>query len=680
MATRQSTNKKQQSLFSHYEEDFLVRTVGDLIRRPDVALGELVANAWDAGASRVDVTIPKDEGDELIVEDDGAGLTKEQFDQRWMTLGYNRQKNQGSDVEFPPGRPGRRRAYGRNGQGRHGLLCFGNSYRVSTTRDGRQTVFEVRVSSGKHPFVSSLISEKDKKGHGTRLSVHVQKNLPGADYIRELLAAKFLHDPGFVVRVNGETLPLTELPGYAGERVLEVADPDSDRRVRLTLSVIEGEAGRAKHQSGVAFWVGGRLVGEASWTVMGDPVLDGRTRPGRRLTIVVKSDDLIDEVLPDWTGFRHSALTEEVGRTVANAIREELRKLYAEHVKETTAEVLGDFKPVMESLGRGERAEVAEVANAIAKTNPLVAPNVLSAAVAGVIQVKKNASVESLMRRIEGLPSDDIDGLHRLLDEWTVRDALTVLDEIGRRIKVVEAIQKLMGDKNVDELGVLHPLVAHARWLFGPEYDSPHYSFNVGLRNAVKKVFNVEVPTSAFNNSRKRPDLLVRGESSLLAVGTEDTDVETQIVTCRRVLLVELKKGGFRIGRGEMDQASGYIEDLLNCGHLTGTPFIHAFVVGHERDPKTTTTRKIGASGEMGRVDAHTFADLVATANTRLFRIRDQVEDRYPASADQLLAHFETNPRQLELLGVSMPGAGVHDSPSVATPVSRAAEAGPDED
>ena len=44
-----------------------------------VALTELVANAWDAGAYNVFITIPSDLDKELIVEDDGCGLTPQQF-------------------------------------------------------------------------------------------------------------------------------------------------------------------------------------------------------------------------------------------------------------------------------------------------------------------------------------------------------------------------------------------------------------------------------------------------------------------------------------------------------------------------------------------------------------------------------------------------------------------------
>src|SRR5262245_30494378 len=129
---------------SLFEEDFLIRTLGDHVRVPDVALTELVANAWDAGASRVGIIVPQNRGELLTIDDDGCGLTKEQFFDRWMKLAYNRAKRQGLTAEFPPERQQwRRRAYGRNGQGRHGLFCFGDAYEVETRRDGRFHRFKV---------------------------------------------------------------------------------------------------------------------------------------------------------------------------------------------------------------------------------------------------------------------------------------------------------------------------------------------------------------------------------------------------------------------------------------------------------------------------------------------------------------------------------------------------------
>jgi hypothetical protein len=324
-------------------------------------------------------------------------------------------------------------------------------------------------------------------------------------------------------------------------------------------------------------------------------------------------------------------------------------------IRETTAEVLNDFTARLDGLERGERVEVAEVAEAIAYANPLVAPEILSVAVSGMIDAKQKASALAFYKRIEGLALNDLDGLHRLLDEWTVKDALIVLDEVGRRIKVVEALQKLMGDHDVDELHVIHPLVTQARWLFGPEYDSPHYASNVGLRNAVSKVMGVEVAATAFHNARKRPDLLVRPDSTISSVASENFDPETGLATLRTILLVELKKGGFKIGRKEMDQAGGYIEDILSSGHLAGTPYIHAFVIGHEIDPKTTASRKIGVEPERGRVDAATFAGLISTANARLFRLRGVVEDRYPESSKDVLERWRQRPHEAAQLGISFP-------------------------
>lgn len=43
---------------SLYEDDYIIRSLGTIVFLPDIALTELVANAWDAGATNVYISIP----------------------------------------------------------------------------------------------------------------------------------------------------------------------------------------------------------------------------------------------------------------------------------------------------------------------------------------------------------------------------------------------------------------------------------------------------------------------------------------------------------------------------------------------------------------------------------------------------------------------------------------------
>ena len=63
-----------------FEENYLQRTHKTLTTNPEIALTELVANAWDAGASQVDITIPDECGRAIVVKDNGTGLTVEEFE------------------------------------------------------------------------------------------------------------------------------------------------------------------------------------------------------------------------------------------------------------------------------------------------------------------------------------------------------------------------------------------------------------------------------------------------------------------------------------------------------------------------------------------------------------------------------------------------------------------------
>ncbi|WP_171986398.1 ATP-binding protein [Burkholderia cenocepacia] len=287
---------------SFFEEDYLVRTLGRIAHDPEVALTELVANAWDAGASLVDLTIPPTHQLALTVVDDGHGMSAAQFKGRWMRLGYDRIKHQGSNVEFPAERRDwRRRAYGRNGVGRHGLLCFASQYSVETWRDGKGAGFEIGTQSQETPFRIEKETSFLHQGHGTKLSVVVERHLPDPDKIREILSARFLHDPQFVVRVNGQSVSLADQTG-----LIERADLAIEGCPPAEAYVVDStRAAKSTLYQGIAFWVNSRLVGTPGWVVGAEAVIDGRARFAKRYSIVVKTGDgWMAEVEPDWSRFK----------------------------------------------------------------------------------------------------------------------------------------------------------------------------------------------------------------------------------------------------------------------------------------------------------------------------------------------------------------------------------------
>jgi hypothetical protein len=124
---------QQQVLFdTRFLEQYTGRT---LLHDPVTAIVELVANGWDAGARRVDIDWPLAPGDLLRVRDDGEGMTEEQFLRRWLTLSYDRVREQGDTVAVvgTPSYP-KRHTFGRNGIGRFAAFCFGQEYTHSCPR------------------------------------------------------------------------------------------------------------------------------------------------------------------------------------------------------------------------------------------------------------------------------------------------------------------------------------------------------------------------------------------------------------------------------------------------------------------------------------------------------------------------------------------------------------------
>lgn len=612
---------------SLFEDDYITRSLGSIVNQPDVALTELVANAWDAGASHVKIFIPDEHNLPLIVEDDGVGLTEEEFQNHWMKLRYDRLKHQSRSVEFPVGVTGKRTAFGRNGVGRHGLLCFADEYKVITAKEGKQFTFVVKANVEQNPIAVTHKEEEPSDNHGTRLEVVVERNLPKADKIREIISARFLHDPQFEIEVNRVKLDLDDLSGGAEPAELEVEGTG----IRLTAYFIDTtKSSRKSVFQGIAFWQSNRLVGEPNWVLGKNMVLDGRTALAKRYTFIIKTDDMAELVKEDWSGFKKAEEVDKVYEVVEKFVDDCLSDVSTATIQTVTENLDPSVQKSLNEVNPLMQMEVKEAIKDLVISSPKIKQESVNAAVKALINVENSKNGKAFLEKLSKMSPDDIDGLNELLDKWTIGDALVVLNEIDRRLAIIQAIRKLAGDNTTDELHVLHPMIAESRWLFGPEYESSEYIFNRQMKTATAAIFGEDKFLRVDINDKKRPDLICLPNSTIGVTGLEEIPDETGLVKVRHLLLIELKKGAFKITRDERNQAQGYIEDLAKSTTLGGNCRITGFVVGDSiADNLANATTVKEDEVVLGTLYTTTYSQLVDTAEKRLFGLRKLLADRY---------------------------------------------------
>ena len=618
-----------------FENDYLYRSNRSITSVPDIAITEFVANAWDAGANNVRIIIPQiDDTEKVIsVEDDGIGMTEEEFNERWMTLNYDRQKKQGKNVTFPSDTENYNRiAYGHNGVGRHGMLCFNTIYTVETWKNGKSNNYVISLSSGRQPFEIVDHTVSDKEGHGTRISAVIEKNHPDVNNMIEIISARFLYDPNFTVKINGITVSLETHSNIIDEKDITIG------KVKLNIVIIDStKTSINTQQSGIAFWVCGRLVGKPSWLIDGHQVLDGRVKAAKRYTIIVKTDDLLDDILPDWSGFRDSVNMKQFWFDFMPSIKEIVNSLMKSQIVDLRSTVIEETREKLEELTVYEKREVSTFIETITQINPVVSVDYLKNAIEAVIAMQEASSGEKLLSQISKLSSDEIDRLSDLLDNWSVNDILTVMSEIDRRITIVEAISRTCDEKTTDELHTLHPLIASARWLFGAEFDSPMFTYNKTLSTVLRTIFEKRgYDISKVTNPRRRPDIVILSESTFSAVCTERADVEANnIMKPDQILIIELKRGGFEINYKELTQAMDYVRQIKKAGELHKNSSIHAFVVGSVIGDIPTHNEP-----DDGIIDVVTYDQLVQTAKNKLFRLREMLSDHYEQIDDKSLVEM----------------------------------------
>ncbi|HEV2298000.1 MAG TPA: ATP-binding protein [Candidatus Acidoferrales bacterium] len=238
-----------------------------LYRSFATVLGEAISNSWDADAKSVHVSIDR-RRNSFIIKDDGDGMTSDDFQNKFLKIGYSKRKEEGTNLS-PAGRP----FIGRKGIGKLALLsCADKISVISKASGGKYIGGTIDNSALDKAIKRDLTPDQYELGnwrsatfakyttahsHGTIILFEGLKHgIKGSfPFLAKIIALYFrfsLLDPSFNIYLNGEKIthkhlkPLAEKTEFLWE-IGDYEDAYVDAlKLRFSKNPEDHEKGQAK--------------------------------------------------------------------------------------------------------------------------------------------------------------------------------------------------------------------------------------------------------------------------------------------------------------------------------------------------------------------------------------------------------------------------------------------------
>ncbi len=468
-------------------------------------LSEVVANSWDADANEVRITIDST-GGEIVIEDDGSGMTTDDINNKYLTVGYDRRKNEPALTAIH-----KRRPMGKKGIGKLSVFSIADIVTVYSKKDSEvsgllmardeiEAAIEDEDGDGQyHP--TSLNSDTIDIRKGTRIVLRdLKKNVSTSKtFLRRRLARRFSiigPENNFRVFVNEkeitakdrEFFPKLEFLWYLGKESEGFVEKCANVKKSIKLSNIvdsskgyevTGWVGTAIDQKSIdeenntiVLFARGKLVhedilkeikegglftkyliGEIDADFLDSDDEDDAITSGRQR---VKEDDprydllknfvqkeILKRIQGEWTEFRKEGAT---GKALKNpAIAKWYNRLKGDHIKAAQS-----LFAKIESLGGIDQEGKKELyKHGIMAFEKLALRNTLSA----LDRIEREQDFELIKELFVSI--DEIEAVHY---HQIVRGRLEVIHQLERMVDSDPTSQERVLKEHIfDHLWLLHP-------------------------------------------------------------------------------------------------------------------------------------------------------------------------------------------------------------------------------
>lgn len=588
-------------------------------RLPQV-LAEVVANAWDANASKVDVSLQ--EGDispdsTIVVRDNGHGMTYEEIGNKFLRVGRKRRAEDGDKTADK-----KRDVMGRKGIGKLSVFGIATKAEIKTIREGKLSVFRMDVDdmlsearkTGKYMprVISAGEDTTEKDGTTITLTRLTRKTSIDAQSVRRGIAKHFtIIGDEFCVSVNGkQILPSDKFTNSDWETKWEIEEPVSNDRPEWIVSGWIGAAKRplVEEDRGITITAKGKLI--QSPTMFG--IKSGSKYSYSYIAGEIRAefcDKKVDSVATD----RHSVVDTPQGIT--------LRKWGAARISGISTELANARKAAREKTIR-EDPEVKAWLGALDSQQTKTANKIIGIVTSGekmddakrkdlIRYARASFEQSSFLEMVSTLDEHpDSVAMLRLFKEYNVVEAREMERIVNSRLKTIKRLVKFV-DENAKEVPTLHDYFKDSPWMLEPTWTQ--WQHEKHFSDLLKEHF----PDEGLDESDRRIDFI--------SIGVGDT-----------VHVVELKRPDYRIRDRDLVQLTkyvGFVKERL--GNVRGRGYADAagyLVVGkRSNDPGT---REFVRMAEKSRQYIKTYEDLIADAR-RLHRDFEQKLEEFENARSQ---------------------------------------------
>lgn len=546
-----------------------------MYQKPAAAIAELIANAWDADAEEVSVTLPTSLGDttEIVVSDNGSGMTLEQCQNHFLKVGRNRRHSKEGDKSLK-GRP----VLGRKGIGKFAGFGIAKKIIVDTTSEetGEQTIFAMDldklrsdefIQAGRHPIEvleTHAPNKARRSSHGTkiRLAALTLARVPNVKGFAERMAQRFVlaaSAQSFKVTVNGIVLseietqqgvefdfpsdytvaerPPSLIKTENGEGVEKIGEDEIRWRIRFRKEPIGDEEFRGVSvfcgikvaQTPFFFELSGGLPGQ-----FGQQYMFGQVKA-----------DYLDHLGDDIITTERQRINWEQGAARpllewGQAKLKELLSIWRDRRAEKRNKEIDDkvtpFAGRLDRLQPSERQTVTSAIRKLASISTLEDVEFLDLASA-ILTAWEQGRLRDLIGKIAGLAEAEPGIILSVMGEAQILTALHVAEVIRTKLDLVRGLRRRVEAQELEN--AIRNYIAEHPWLVNPNYE--FYKKEVSLEKLLRQVAK-ESKLDDHPDFAKRIDLLLSHNDHLV--------------------LMEFMRPGIKIDRDHINRFTQYVDEL----------------------------------------------------------------------------------------------------------------------